>query len=767
MLLAKWLNDFSHRFSFSNRKIRKRRILRTAVNSQTAQFTQVSHVESLEVRALLSNAEFDVNTNTLKITFGTNPGETIVINPPATTGDFSVQIYVPSMPGTTQNFVFGPTIRSQMTAISIQEVLGDPPSGNNLIDIQIVSSSLFPALTQIVVNGGDGNDIIQGSQLPDTLNGDSDNDRIFGRAGNDQIDGGSGNDFLNGGLGDDALTGGVGNDVVVGDFGADSLTGGDGDDLLIPARLLDGGSPNPGATTRTEWFGGNDFDTKVANLDGVLLAIPAMTWTPFANGNGQTGVVNAEATVFDDFRTNTLDGGTGRDWYFVSDELLAANADETLPTGKDVVNGFVANTDQRYLAVNPVPTNPVNIRRATTSETNTEPPAFSTTTPTLLSRLSGVPGTTFTAATSPTTTPKEYVWGGATIPEYVTTPSYNINGTLVRLRRSAGIFGGSNEPGTLSKDLIADVSGAAVSLYAPDLPTGSSLWSQNPAESNVQYSFSSQTSEGNTVLGIQKFQVLANTASGIQQLFSPSEMRVISEFQPKLTAGGQLHLGQTSIYYDRDSGHNYTVLLGSPIGSNVVYAYLIDLDADPTSNPVLAKFDVSTLTGLPNELSSATLEDDWEFSPDGKYLIVDYNYTLNANTVNPENIGAYRLLNVTIGATSATSSISNFTMPETPPILSSNGTESSENIAAFRTTDAKNAGFFPFAWHHQVFALGASGKSYVIGQPGKWSRNHLNTNTGVIKYLGELPPASGADNRLIGQIFRFDPMEKERKGQAL
>ncbi len=353
----------------------------------------------------------------------------------------------------------------------------------------------------------------------------------------------------------------------------------------------------------------------------MLRAIPLMTWTPFTNGNGQTGVVNSEATVFDDFVSNTLDGGGGRDWYFVSDELLA-NSDED-QSGKDVVNGFVTvpnpDPDLRYLAVNPVPTTTPNIRRATTSETNTEPPAFSPMTPTILSRLSGVPGMTFTAATSPTNAAKEFVWGGITIPEYVTTPSYNIDGTLVRLRRDAGIFDGPSEPGSLAKDLIADVSGASVSLYAPDLPAGSSLWSQNPAEPNVQYAFSSESN--NTVLGIQKFQVLANTLSGIQQLLTPTP-RLITEFKPKLASGGQPHLGQTAIYFDRDLGHNYTVLLGNPINpdtnvvSTDVYAYLIDLDA--TSSTALAKWNVSTLpTGL-----GATLEDDWEFSPDGKYLIV-------------------------------------------------------------------------------------------------------------------------------------------------
>jgi Ca2+-binding RTX toxin-like protein len=64
------------------------------------------------------------------------------------------------------------------------------------------------------IDGGDGNDTINGGSLKDEL---------LGGMGNDMINGAAGNDTLSGGEGDDVITGGVGNDIVDGGSGADTL----------------------------------------------------------------------------------------------------------------------------------------------------------------------------------------------------------------------------------------------------------------------------------------------------------------------------------------------------------------------------------------------------------------------------------------------------------------------------------------------------------------------------------------------------------------
>ncbi len=77
-------------------------------------------------------------------------------------------------------------------------------------------------LRRVVVEGGDGNDVVDGSgqaQAPIRL-------VLRGGDGNDVLKGGAGNDVLEGGAGDDALSGNGGADVLRGGAGSDTLDGG-------------------------------------------------------------------------------------------------------------------------------------------------------------------------------------------------------------------------------------------------------------------------------------------------------------------------------------------------------------------------------------------------------------------------------------------------------------------------------------------------------------------------------------------------------------
>ncbi len=105
-----------------------------------------------------------------------------------------------------------------------------------------------------VIDGGDGDDRIYGSDRGDNLSGGAGDDRLVGGRLDDWISGGEGNDVIDAGGGSgNVLAGGAGNDKLIGadgmsadpvNSGSDWLLGGDGDDQLAGRGgddFLDGG----------------------------------------------------------------------------------------------------------------------------------------------------------------------------------------------------------------------------------------------------------------------------------------------------------------------------------------------------------------------------------------------------------------------------------------------------------------------------------------------------------------------------------------------
>jgi|GEM_PF-4878917 len=88
------------------------------------------------------------------------------------------------------------------------------------------------ALFRVHHAGGDGDDIVVGTDLVDAVSGGDGNDQVWARGGDDLVDGGAGDDRLDGGIGNDIVRGGAGNDFLQGGFGSDTLEGGSGEDWL-------------------------------------------------------------------------------------------------------------------------------------------------------------------------------------------------------------------------------------------------------------------------------------------------------------------------------------------------------------------------------------------------------------------------------------------------------------------------------------------------------------------------------------------------------
>jgi Ca2+-binding RTX toxin-like protein len=153
----------------------------------------------------------------------------------------------------------------------------------------VVQNVPYAGITSIVVDSGDGSDLLDASKisLPVNAFGGNGNDQFIGGSGNDTLVGGAGNNILIGNDGDDSLTGSAGNDSLVGGNGNDILSGlagndtldggggkdrllgGDGDDSLLGGDDLDKLYGGAGADTFNGGRGG-DYLGDVDNLDTVV-----------------------------------------------------------------------------------------------------------------------------------------------------------------------------------------------------------------------------------------------------------------------------------------------------------------------------------------------------------------------------------------------------------------------------------------------------------------------------------------------------------------
>jgi len=148
------------------------------------------------------------------------------------------------------------------------------------------------------VVGGNENDVIRGSDGPETFVGRSGNDTLDGRGGDDKLYGGPGGDTLLGGLGDDLLHGGAGSDTIDGQGGMDTVSY----EFAAPSAL--------------------DGAIEAANFGGVTVNLDA----GFAStAQGFDSIINVESAI----------GGGG------DDQLIGSNLANFLSgrDGDDILQG--------------------------------------------------------------------------------------------------------------------------------------------------------------------------------------------------------------------------------------------------------------------------------------------------------------------------------------------------------------------------------------------------------------------------------------------
>jgi hypothetical protein len=136
------------------------------------------------------------------------------------------------------------------------------------------------------------------------------NDTLIGNGAANNLDGNGGDDVISGLGGNDTIDGGAGFDVLIGGNGADNITGGADGDILIGGRTTFETDIAFLTSISAEWQSTNTYNVRVNHLRG----------TVGGGANGTDFLVSAagptQTVVLDDGAVDTLDGGTGVDWFF-------------------------------------------------------------------------------------------------------------------------------------------------------------------------------------------------------------------------------------------------------------------------------------------------------------------------------------------------------------------------------------------------------------------------------------------------------------------
>jgi Ca2+-binding RTX toxin-like protein len=160
----------------------------------------------------------------------------------------------------------------RLTGVEIIQAGG----GADLIDLTSTSFTYG----SVLIDAGDGADVVWASAGDDVIYGGRGNDRIHGGAGDDLISGDSGADELNGGAGSDVVQGGTandklfdlfGNNVLDGRGGADDLYDGDGNAFLVGGRGADRITLGGGFDVLT--FNRGDYRDVVRGVGAVTLSL--------------------------------------------------------------------------------------------------------------------------------------------------------------------------------------------------------------------------------------------------------------------------------------------------------------------------------------------------------------------------------------------------------------------------------------------------------------------------------------------------------------
>ena len=209
----------------------------------------------------------------------------------------------------------------------------DGGAGDDRIQGQFNNDVLIGGLGDDDLRGWHGNDQLFGGDGDDFLDGEGDDDELYGGTGNDELSGADGDDILYGGEGNDYLDtwsgtdtayGGGGNDHIRNISGQDVLYGEGGDDLfeIVAAQLVDGGSGFD-----TLWLASSNAAQIDLSTGATGGSLDGATLTSIEGLIGSDG----DDQLTGDELDNTIDGSAGYD-------LIRGGGGDDLLWGGDGIN---------------------------------------------------------------------------------------------------------------------------------------------------------------------------------------------------------------------------------------------------------------------------------------------------------------------------------------------------------------------------------------------------------------------------------------------
>lgn len=206
--------------------------------------------------------------------------------------------------------------------------------GQDVIYAEGGSNIIYGERGADIIFGGEGENFLYGGRGADTIYGGEGINLLSGGLGADTIYGGSGNNEIYGGAGRDTIYAGAGENYIEAGRGADTVYGGEGDDIIYGGSGADTIYANNG---ENQIYGGLGADTIYAGEGDDFISGGFGQDTIYAgNGNNEVYAGNGSDLIYTGSGSDIIDGGNGADTIYAgagNDTVIFDSQDSLVDAG--------------------------------------------------------------------------------------------------------------------------------------------------------------------------------------------------------------------------------------------------------------------------------------------------------------------------------------------------------------------------------------------------------------------------------------------------